>query len=126
MVKFICGMFVGGFIGVMMMALCVASGNADREEEKKMMTVINREKERKCKDCPFLKVKAGVLPQQYCAAALPSEDWERVCPLKGEDNSQAEKDADLKCPKCGHEVKAWFVEMDKDKHLVCPYCGARL
>ena len=85
MVKFLVGLFVGGFIGVMMMALCVASGNADREEEKKMMTVINHEKERKCKDCPYFKVKAGVIPQQYCAAALPSEDWERVCPLEVKD-----------------------------------------
>ena len=45
MVKFLVGLFVGGFIGVMMMALCVASGNAERESE--MMTVINHEKERK-------------------------------------------------------------------------------
>lgn len=81
MVNFVIGLVVGGFIGIVAMALCVASGNADRETEK-MMTVINHEKNRKCKDCPFFKVKAGVVPQSYCAAALPTEDWERVCPLE--------------------------------------------
>jgi hypothetical protein len=90
MVKFLIGLFVGGFIGVMMMALCVASGNAERESE--MMTVINHEKERKCKDCPFFKVKAGVIPQSYCAAALPSEDWERKCPLEVKDEERSKAD----------------------------------
>ena len=89
MVKFLCGMFVGGFIGIMMMALCVASGNADREEEKKMMTVINREKERVCRDCQFHKVIMGVIPKHYCAAALPDEEWLKKCPLKGEDNADS-------------------------------------
>ena len=83
MVKFLVGLFVGGFIGVMAMALCVASGNAERESE--MMTVINHEKVRNCKDCKFYKVTAGVVPQHYCAAALPTEEWSKKCPLEVKD-----------------------------------------
>ena len=130
MVKFLVGLFVGGFIGVMMMALCVASGNADREEEKKMMTVINHDKARVCRDCKFHKVKMGIVPEHYCAAALPNEDWEIECPLEVKDDSQEEKVTDTKwdakCPNCGRIVKAWDVEDDGHWHLICPYCGARL
>ncbi len=81
MVNFVIGMVVGGFVGIVAMALCVASGNADRETEK-MMTVINHDKVRNCKDCKFYKVTAGVVPQHYCAAALPTEEWSKKCPLE--------------------------------------------
>ena len=92
MVKFLIGLFIGGFIGIMAMALCVASGNADREMEReiKMMKVINHEKERNCRDCEFHKIIDGTIPKHYCAAALPNEDWRAECPLevKEEDNGE--------------------------------------
>ena len=85
---FFCGVFAGTIIGIFFAALCAASKQADERAEA-MMTVINREKERVCRDCQFHKVIMGVIPKHYCAAALPDEEWLKKCPLKGEENEES-------------------------------------
>jgi len=87
MVKFILGMMLGTTIGIFLAAMCAAAKNADEESEK-MMTVINKETERKCRDCKFHKIIPGQYPKHFCAAATKDEDWREKCPLKGEGDEQ--------------------------------------
>ena len=87
MVKFMLGAMLGATIGFMTAALCTVS-KQEEEREEAMMTVINRENERKCRDCKFHKILPGVIPKHYCAAATKDEDWREQCPLKGEEDGQ--------------------------------------